>query len=379
MARGGTYFTLLLPSPFAANTVAYNADNQQTMWNGLNQVFDPNGNLTCTGSASGTSCTGSQSQALAWDARNRLKQAAGSPALGGKAESYVYDGLSRRQSVTVAAAATQATYLYRGLDPVGIGTVDTGNGSTTDQTNVFVGLGLDERFTVNGSQTSNSGAVVTDSQGSTLQLLSVLTTSVSYTYPPFGSTGAASNASINPFRYTGREASDNTGLYYYRGRYYSPGQSRFVQEDPLGFLAGANLYAYANNDPLNLSDPLGLWTFSIGVSGSYHFLGFDGQASFGVAVDGYGNVRGYTAGGAGPAIGAGGSLGLSLQGSSAQTVAGLGGPFANQSIGLGDGLSGSVDTFQGMDGSNIVTGGGVTFGVGLGAGVSSTITGTNIL
>ena len=118
VARGGTYFTLLLPSPFAANTVAYNADNQQTMWNGLNQVFDPNGNLTCTGSASGTSCTGSQSQALAWDARNRLKQAAGSPALGGKAESYVYDGLSRRQSVTVAAAATQATYLYRGLDPV---------------------------------------------------------------------------------------------------------------------------------------------------------------------------------------------------------------------------------------------------------------------
>ncbi len=91
-----------------------------------------------------------------------------------------------------------------------------------------------------------------------MQLEQGLTTEVSYSYPPFGSTGSASTSSPNKFRYTGREASDNTGLYYYRARYYSPSQSRFIQEDPLGLAAGPNVYAYVNNDPIDLIDPLGL-------------------------------------------------------------------------------------------------------------------------
>jgi RHS repeat-associated protein len=40
--------------------------------------------------------------------------------------------------------------------------------------------------------------------------------------------------SANPAQYTGRE-NDGTGLYYYRGRYYSPTLQRFASQDPLGF------------------------------------------------------------------------------------------------------------------------------------------------
>ena len=68
------------------------------------------------------------------------------------------------------------------------------------------------------------------------------------------------------FRYTSRrfdvEIAGSTNqpseLYYYRTRMYFPAWGRFVQVDPIGYLAGQNLYAYVANDPLNSNDPFGL-------------------------------------------------------------------------------------------------------------------------
>jgi len=78
-----------------------------------------------------------------------------------------------------------------------------------------------------------------------------------YTYEPFG-TATETGSDANPFQYTGRE-NDGTGLYYYRERYYHPGLSRFISEDPLDFAAGdSNLYRYVLDNPTNLTDPLGL-------------------------------------------------------------------------------------------------------------------------
>jgi RHS repeat-associated protein len=44
-----------------------------------------------------------------------------------------------------------------------------------------------------------------------------------------------SGSVINPFRYTGREFDAETGLYYYRARYYDPATGRFISEDPIGY------------------------------------------------------------------------------------------------------------------------------------------------
>lgn len=55
-----------------------------------------------------------------------------------------------------------------------------------------------------------------------------------------------------------RFEADSTQLYYVRNRWYDPQTRRFVSEDPAGLAGGINLYAFAADDPINLSDPSGM-------------------------------------------------------------------------------------------------------------------------
>jgi RHS repeat-associated protein len=80
-----------------------------------------------------------------------------------------------------------------------------------------------------------------------------------YDYDPYGVTIASSGGFSNPYQYTGRER-DQSGLYYYRARYYSSGMGRFISEDPIGLLAGINMYGYVGGSPIRFSDPYGLQT-----------------------------------------------------------------------------------------------------------------------
>src|SRR5262249_36034955 len=50
-----------------------------------------------------------------------------------------------------------------------------------------------------------------------------------------------------------------SGLYNFRNRDYSPTLGRWMQVDPMTYRAGdANLYRYAENEPTNATDPVGL-------------------------------------------------------------------------------------------------------------------------
>jgi RHS repeat-associated protein len=76
------------------------------------------------------------------------------------------------------------------------------------------------------------------------------------TYDSFGNllTGSISTR----YTYTGREIDTDTGLMYYRERWYDAQQGRFISEDPIGFDGGLNFYGYVENSPMSLSDPSGL-------------------------------------------------------------------------------------------------------------------------
>jgi RHS repeat-associated protein len=87
-----------------------------------------------------------------------------------------------------------------------------------------------------------------------------------YTYDVFGrptirdanGTEITASAFANPYLFTGRAYDAETGLYYYRARYYDFATGRFLQADPTGYSDGLNLYAYVGNNPLTWVDPLGL-------------------------------------------------------------------------------------------------------------------------
>lgn len=60
------------------------------------------------------------------------------------------------------------------------------------------------------------------------------------------------------YGWTGREYDPETGWYFSRARYYDPNIRRFVQEDPVGYSAGNNMFAYGNGSPLEGRDPTGM-------------------------------------------------------------------------------------------------------------------------
>lgn len=77
----------------------------------------------------------------------------------------------------------------------------------------------------------------------------------SYSYDVFGGLLEVSEAVPNPIRYAHEYYDNESGLYYLRGRYYSPFMRRFTTPDPAE--DGINHYAYCGNNPLFYIDPFG--------------------------------------------------------------------------------------------------------------------------
>jgi RHS repeat-associated protein len=60
-------------------------------------------------------------------------------------------------------------------------------------------------------------------------------------------------------RYTACESDTETGLYYYRARYYDQSAGRFLNEDSVMMKNGRTLYTYVENSPTAQVDPYGLF------------------------------------------------------------------------------------------------------------------------
>jgi len=81
-------------------------------------------------------------------------------------------------------------------------------------------------------------------------------------YYPYGSTSyqagrSAAEMSLKRYRYTGKERDEETGLYYHGARYYAPWLGRWVRADPAGLVAGMNLFAFVQDNPIIRVDRTG--------------------------------------------------------------------------------------------------------------------------
>src|SRR6185295_4842482 len=72
-------------------------------------------------------------------------------------------------------------------------------------------------------------------------------------------------------KFTGQERDTETGLDYFINRYYSSAIGRFTSPDPVSLTSQRktdpqrlNLYAYARNNPVLLTDPNGLELYVTG-------------------------------------------------------------------------------------------------------------------
>jgi RHS repeat-associated protein len=201
---------------------------------GTTYTYDLNGNLT-----------GDGTKTFEWDAEDRLtavKQGATVLA------SFAYDGQGRRVHKT--AGGVTHTYVYDGEDIVE-------ERLSGGQTLRYVhGSGIDRPL----AQRDGAGVVsyyLADHLGSIVLITnSSGATTLTREYDPWGNQlqGSASSG----YAFTGREWDSETGLHYYRARYYDPKLGRFLSEDPIGLGGGLNLFVYVLNRPVNWIDPFGL-------------------------------------------------------------------------------------------------------------------------
>ncbi|MDB9524569.1 hypothetical protein PN498_01095 [Oscillatoria sp. CS-180] len=90
------------------------------------------------------------------------------------------------------------------------------------------------------------------------------------TFDSYGNLVSETNSTVDSrYAFTGREYDEETGLYYYRARYYNGELGRFISQDPIGFQGGdSHLYRYVNNYPVNSTDPSGLFKVEIRYRGA---------------------------------------------------------------------------------------------------------------
>lgn len=230
---GGSFARTNLPA--AIPTTSHNGNNQLTQWGAPTLTYDLNGNLTADGTYN-----------YLWNTRRQLS---GITQGATPIASYAYDAMGRRESKTLAGTITSFVYDGRNF-------VQEKQGATI-LANLITGLTLDEvyvRAAGTGSEyflpdALNTILSLTDATGAQTTI---------YSYEPYGKIAATGSASGNAQTFTGREGDAGTALMYYRARYFSTEVGRFLSEDPIDFVGGANVYAYVANDPIGFADPLGL-------------------------------------------------------------------------------------------------------------------------
>jgi RHS repeat-associated protein len=196
-------------------------------------------------------------------------------------DTYAYDGLgnltsgggrtiaynfsSKPVSITTGGSTTTFVYNADGLrvkksgnagTVVYVGSLHEVRGGAVTRYYVIGGMRVAKRD-ANGTSYLHvdhlgTTRLVTNSSGAAVQR---------YEYAPFGKLIGDSAGPSESHRFTGQESDDETGLIYFRARYYDPALGRFITPDPISAAPDQpqelDQYQYANNNPVSVADPSG--------------------------------------------------------------------------------------------------------------------------
>ena len=165
--------------------------------------------------------------------------------------SYGYDADGLRMNRTVSSLTTQFSWDVAGTIPLLL--QETNATATTNYIYGPGGLPIEQ---IAGGVTS---WLHHDQLGSTRLVTNAAGAAVAgYTYDPYGNLVASSGTASTAFRFAGQYLDTESGFYYLRMRYYDPATAQFLSRDPAVSLTRSP-YGYVAGNPLNVSDPLGLW------------------------------------------------------------------------------------------------------------------------
>ncbi|MEZ5406029.1 MAG: RHS repeat-associated core domain-containing protein [Verrucomicrobiia bacterium] len=222
--------------------MSYDADNRLVSYNSQTLEYDSNGNLL-----------NGPFGAYAYDSRNRLTSAGDL--------TYTYDAENRRIAIEDANGVTQLVQNPNAfLSQLLVRKTPDGK-----ETYYVYGLGLlyqeseDQVYYYHYDRQGNT-LFLTDQNGQITD---------QFAYSSYGETIKRQGTTDTPFQYNGYWGimTDSNGLLQMRVRYYSPELKRFLNQDSLlGSIdnpLSLNRFAYVNGDPINYTDPFGLFPVTI--------------------------------------------------------------------------------------------------------------------
>jgi YD repeat-containing protein len=165
-------------------------------------TYDSNGNFA-----------GDGTRTYEWDAENRLTRVTQGPT---ELARFTYDGQGRRAQKVVGAVTR--SYVYDGPNII---EERLSSGQTYDYVH---GPGIDRPLAMR-DQASVVSYYLADHLGSIVQTTNSLgAVTLTREYDPWGN--ALQGSATAGYAFTGREWDSETGLYYYRARYYDPNTRR---------------------------------------------------------------------------------------------------------------------------------------------------------
>jgi RHS repeat-associated protein len=180
-------------------------------------------------------------------------------------------------------------------------------------------------------------------------------------YKPWGEVQSVTGTAVQNLRFPGQYFLIETGLAYNWHRHYDPATGRYTQPDPLRFVDGPSVYAYAGNSPWMRTDRDGRETWTAGANGNL-VIGGGAEVSAGVLFNLGDPTTGQCADfglylGGGTAVGLGIGVGVNA-GYSSGPASSVDGVSLTGSVGVGP------VTVQGS-----ISPGNGSYGAGLGVGV----------